>query len=60
MEEHRMPIESIYSFLTYPKNHDKADEKIEGIHIKPDGGKLSKMLADVFDSAKLFKELGEK
>ncbi len=47
-----MPIESIFSFLTYPKNHDKAEEKIEGIHIKPDGGKLSKMLAEVFDSAK--------
>lgn len=45
-----MPIESIYSFLTYPKNHEKAEEKIEGIHIRADGGKLSKMLAEVFDS----------
>lgn len=44
-----MPIENIYSFLTYPKNHEKAAENIEGVHIKPDGGKLSGMLAEVFD-----------
>jgi len=44
-----MPIETIYSFLTYPRNHEKAAEDIEGIHIKPDGGKLSGMLAEVFD-----------
>jgi len=47
-----MPIENIYSFLTYPKNHEKAEEDIEGIHIKPDGGKLSGMLAEVFDGPK--------
>lgn len=45
-----MPMENIYSFLTYPKNHEKAADNIEGVHIKPDGGKLSKMLSDVFDS----------
>ncbi|WP_175656723.1 hypothetical protein [Burkholderia ambifaria] len=46
-----MSIESIYSFLTYPKNHKRAADAIDGIHIKPDKGKLSKMLSEVFDSA---------
>lgn len=46
-----MPIENIFSFLTYPKNHEKAADAIDGIHIKPDKGKLSKMLSEVFDSA---------
>ena len=52
-----MPIENIYSFLTYPRNHEKAGEDIEGIHIKPDGGKLSAMLAEVFGAPKLAKNL---
>lgn len=47
-----MPIENIYSFLTYPKNHEKATDTIDGLHIKPDKGKLSKMLSEVFDSIK--------
>lgn len=47
-----MPIESIYSFLTYPKSHEKAADAIEGVHIKPDKGKLSKMLSEVFDSVR--------
>ena len=47
-----MPIEKIFSFLTYPKNHAKATDKIDGLHIKPDKGKLSTMLSEVFDSAK--------
>jgi hypothetical protein len=47
-----MPIENIYSFLTYPRSHVKAVEDIEGIHIKPDKGKLSGMLGEIFDSPK--------
>lgn len=47
-----MPIENIYSFLTYPRNHDKAADNIEGVHIKPDKGKLSKMLSDIYDGPK--------
>jgi hypothetical protein len=47
-----MPIERIYSFLTYPKNHERAADEIEGVRIRPDGGKLSKMLSEVFDGAK--------
>lgn len=47
-----MPIENIYSFLTYPRNHDKAVDDIEGVHIKPDEGKLSKMLSDIYDGPK--------
>lgn len=47
-----MPIEKIYSFLTYPRNHDKAADTIDGIHIRPDKGKLSLMLSEVFDSAR--------
>jgi hypothetical protein len=51
-EDLRMPIESIYSFLTYPRNHERSADDIEGVYIKPDGGKLSKMLSDVFDCPK--------
>lgn len=47
-----MSIEHIYSFLTYPKNHERAADAIDGIHIKPDKGKLSKMLSEIFHSSK--------
>lgn len=47
-----MPISTILSFLTYPKKN-RPDEAaaVSGTAIKPDDGKLCKMLGEIFDSA---------
>lgn len=46
-----MPIEKIYSFLTYPKKNKAEEDVPSGTSIPPDDGKLCKMLSDIFDNA---------
>jgi len=46
-----MPIEKIYSFLTYPKKNKIDEELPSGTSIPLDQGKLCKMLGDIFDNA---------
>src|SRR5665647_1581372 len=46
-----MPIEKIYSFLTYPKKNKAEEDVASGTSIPPDDGKLCKMLSDIFDNA---------
>lgn len=46
-----MALETIYSFLTYPKKGKSEEPAAVGVAIPLDGGKLCSMLRDIFDSA---------
>lgn len=46
-----MALEAIYSFLTYPKKNQADEIAVTGTEIQLDGGKLCKMLSDIFDNA---------
>lgn len=46
-----MALKAIYSFLTYPKKSQPDGAEITGTEIPLDGGKLCKMLSDIFDNA---------
>jgi hypothetical protein len=46
-----MPVEKIFSFLTFPKKNASADEVVSGVHIPLDDGKLCMMLKAIFDRA---------
>ena len=46
-----MALESIFSFLTYPKKGKPEDKAAAGVAISLNSGKLYKMLRDIFDEA---------
>ena len=46
-----MPIELIYSFLTYPKKSQAEDATVSGTEVPLAEGKLFSMLSDIFDGA---------
>lgn len=46
-----MPVEAIFSFLTYPKKSQEDGVIVSGTQIPLDGGKLCRMLRDIFDGA---------
>ncbi|MGE0370968.1 MAG: hypothetical protein AB7Q01_03665 [Gammaproteobacteria bacterium] len=46
-----MPVERIYSFLTYPKKNRPEEAVVSGTQIPLDDGKLCKMLKEIFDGA---------
>lgn len=46
-----MPINAIFSFLTYPKRHQADNAPVSGTAIPLTDDKLCKMLRDIFDTA---------
>lgn len=46
-----MPVEKIFSFLTYPKKNQPEVAVVSGTQIPLDNGKLCKMLTDIYDNA---------
>jgi hypothetical protein len=46
-----MPVEKIYSFLTYPKRNQPEEAIVSGAQIPLDDGRLCRMLTDIFNDA---------